>query len=118
MNFSMVRPCEKCPFRKDIPAYLRKDRVIEIVSALKVDGTFPCHETVTHDDDGEHLSTPEEQFCAGAMVMLEKSEDAEQAPLNQMLRIAERLGFYDHKKLDMKSSVFDCFSDMIEAQDR
>jgi hypothetical protein len=116
MNFSMVRPCEKCPFRKDIRAYLRKGRVIEIVSALKNGGTFACHETVHLNDDGDPVQpTPEEQFCAGAMVML---ENVEIAHLNQMVRIAERLGFYDPEKLDMKSPVFDCFSDMIEAQDR
>jgi len=116
MNFSMVRPCEKCPFRNDIPAYLRKDRVVEIVTALKNGGTFACHETVKLNEDGEPIQpSAEEQFCAGAMVMLE-NEDI--AILNQMIRIAERLGFYDPEKLDMKSPVFDCFPDMIEAQDR
>ena len=116
MNFTLSRPCAKCPFRKDIRAYLRKARVVEIVTALKTGGTFSCHETVHLNDDGDPVQPmPEEQFCAGAMVML---ENAEIAPLNQMVRIAERLGFYKPEKLDRESPVFDCFTDMIEAQDR
>jgi hypothetical protein len=115
----MTRPCEKCPFRKDVRAYLRKDRVMEIVSALENGGTFPCHETVDYDDEtGEALmSASDWKFCAGAMIMLEKAQDPEQAPANQMLRIAERIGSYDYRKLDMESPVFDSFAAMVEAQE-
>ena len=29
-NFTLVRPCPKCPFRTDIPGYLRRARAQEI----------------------------------------------------------------------------------------
>jgi hypothetical protein len=35
---------------------------------------------------------------------------------SQMMRIAERLGMYDHTKLDMDAPIYDSFDDMIDAQ--
>ncbi len=119
MNFNMRTPCSKCPFRKDIRAYLTKERVREITSALDNGGTFPCHETTEEDEDGEAIMNSKKwKFCGGAAIMLEKSQDPKTQPTNQMLRIAERLGFYDHTKLDLNAPVFDSFTDMIEAQER
>lgn len=114
MKYDMTRPCDSCPFRKDIKFYLTRERKIEIIEGLKSGATFPCHKTTIHDDDDEHIPTSKESFCAGAMIMLEKAQDPEQAPHNQALRIMERLGFYDHSKLELTSPVFDDFEQMIE----
>ena len=45
---------------------------------------------------------PNAEHCAGALIFLEAQEQP-----NQMMRIAERLGLYDRRKLDMESPVFD-----------
>ena len=52
-----------------------------------------------------------EAHCAGALILLEKLN----LP-SQMMRIAERLGMYDRRKLDMLAPVFDSFVAMIKAQ--
>ena len=130
MDYSMVRPCGKCPFRTDIPAFLTEDRVYEIGDSL-VNGEFPCHETVDYseeswydeyadeDEDVEpvYIPTGDEKHCAGAMIMLEKMGRP-----SQMMRICERLKredgtpMYNASKLDMDSPVFDEIDEMAEAQ--
>jgi len=91
---------------------LRHGRVIEIVEALRAGSTFACHKTVDYDDE-DGAPAPGGSFCAGAMIMLEKAQDPEQAPHNHALRIAERLQLYDHKKLDLTAPVFESFEAMI-----
>ena len=113
MNFDMTRPCDSCPFCPGRFDGLRKGRVIEIVEGLQAGAHFPCHKTVDHDNENEPLPDSG-SFCAGAMIMLEKAQDPEQAPHNHALRIAERLGFYDHTKLDLTAPVFASFEQMIE----
>ncbi len=109
MLFTMSHPCTLCPFRKDVTPYLRKGRVLEIVNALTNGGVFPCHETVDHNDDGKQVDSLTENFCAGALIMIEKKGDGP----NQMMRICERLGMYNHTKLKMNSPVYDSFGEMI-----
>lgn len=110
MNFNLKRPCKECPFRSDIRPYLRKSRVREILDALfKQDQTFACHKTLDFDEEGESLITSKSQHCAGALILMEKNGRA-----NQMMRIAERLGLYDRKKLDMSAPVFSTPSAMLK----
>lgn len=115
MNFDLRTPCPHCPFRTDIPSYLSgPERAKEIVDAI-ANGTFSCHNTVDHDEwgDGQNIPREEEQFCAGALIMLEKIDRP-----GQMMRIAERLGFYDRTKLNMDAPVFDDPEEFICAQER
>lgn len=130
MDYTMVRPCAKCPFRDDITPYLTEDRVYEIGYALE-NGTFPCHETVDYsneswydgdeydEDEPYYVPTGDEKHCAGAMIMLEKMEMP-----SQMMRICERLKnddgtlMYDRDKLDMDSPVYDNIDEMASVQDR
>lgn len=96
MKFNLTRPCAECPF-------LEKMR--HGFSARKLagfaEGAFPCHLTADVDDDlGEYVARPDSQMCAGMMIFLEKRESP-----NQMMRVAERLGLYDHKNLDMTAKV-------------
>lgn len=100
MNFDLIRPCPKCPFRTDVPAYLRGERAEEIARAIANGGEFACHQTTESDDEGDCFATAKSQFCAGALI----AQENEGAP-NQGLRIAERLGVYDPGRLDMGAPV-------------
>lgn len=114
MNYHLTAPCDNCPFRTDVAPYLTKSRVRDIEQGL-VDGqqSFPCHKTTvdSKDADGQMEATPKSEHCAGAMILLERLEKP-----NQMMRIAERLGMYDFRKLNMKSPVFKTFTAMRKAQ--
>jgi len=128
MRFDLRRPCAKCPFRADIPAYLTRGRVDELRrELLEQDKTFACHQTVDYaamaevaldDDDDEaaaYAAIPhgEEQHCAGAAILLEKYDRP-----NQMMRWIARIGGYDCTKLDPCAPVFDTFDEMRKAQPR
>lgn len=108
--YGMKTPCATCPFRKDISPYLTRWRVREIERSL-VQAEFACHKTTEHDDEGEHVPTSREIHCAGALILCEK----EGRP-SQMMRIAEQLGLYDPRQLDMAAPVFDSFGEMAKAQ--
>ena len=114
MNFDLKRPCKSCPFRTDIEPFLHPGRVEEITDQiLHRDCSFACHNTLEHDEDGETKIHSGSQHCAGAMIFLELQDRP-----NQMMRIAERLGLYDARKLIMDSPVYDNATDMIDAQKR
>lgn len=116
MNYTMIYPCPHCPFRNDIPGFLTTERAEEIVDAITThQQSFTCHETTIdcedEDGEGDRVPGPKAQHCAGAMIMLEHQDQP-----NQMMRIAERLGFYDKRKLNMDAPVYDDPEDFIEAQ--
>lgn len=106
MKFDLKRPCTHCPFRYDIPGYLTQAKAEEIIESIAYrDESFPCHKTLDFnntDEEGDAITTGEEQHCAGALILLEHMDSP-----NQMMRIAERIGLYDRRKLDMESPVFD-----------
>jgi len=106
--YGLTAPCSNCPFRTDIPPFLRPGRVAEIRRGL-VRGEFPCHKTVRYED-GEPADTSSAAHCAGALILLEKIDKP-----SQMMRISERLGLYDREKLDMQAPVFASFEEMEEA---
>lgn len=111
MNFDLIAPCPKCPFRTDVTPYLRTDRVIEICESLvEEDMSFSCHQTTQFDDDGEVVHSRKEQHCAGATIMLEKMDRP-----NQAMRIYERIGCYDRTKLRMTAPVYADATAMIAA---
>lgn len=118
--YTLKSPCANCPFRSDKPFHLDSDRVKEIADSLRdlpeaPGGTFYCHTTVDYgsrvgeqvqdaEDDAEADAfdgriTSRSRACAGALATLEK----EQRP-NQIMRIAERLGLYDMKRLDHENA--------------
>jgi hypothetical protein len=113
MKFDLVRPCPHCPFRQDIPAYLRGDRAREISETLARGGTFACHQTTVdapEDDEnfgGEMMETADSQMCAGAMRALMQSGGS-----NQIMRIAERTGGLNPDRLD-KSVRVGSLSDFV-----
>jgi len=87
------RPCAKCPFLQRFVGdadYLRPGRRSEIINGLLHGASFPCHETVLHDSDGEPVAGGVNVECAGAaLVLLRAGRDS------QLIRIAERMGAFD-----------------------
>ena len=103
LTFARVKPCKKCPFRTDVPPYLNAARVGEIATSIQQGGPFHCHETTVPSDDGESMEVgPDSSVCAGSIIVMEKMGQP-----NQHLRIAERLGLYDPKRMHMDSPVHD-----------
>lgn len=100
MTYTMTTPCRDCPFlKKNRKAYGLR-RLLQFCK-----GAFHCHKTGVCDESnedagGEFLPTSTSQYCAGALIFLERRK----AP-HQMMRIAERLGMYDRTKLNMKAPV-------------
>jgi hypothetical protein len=111
--FGLTTPCDNCPFRRDVKPYIRPERVLEIEHSLER-AEFPCHKTTNREEDeeGNTSSSPSsgEIHCAGALILMEKEERS-----SQMMRIAERLGMYDPRKLNMAAPVYDSFEEMYEA---
>jgi hypothetical protein len=114
----LVRPCAKCPFRTDVKPYLTKARVREIErSVVHRQSDFPCHQTTTavEDDNGESemMVTSKSKRCAGMTILCEKIGHS-----TQMMRIDERLGFYNPELNDKSAPVFASFRAMEKAQQR
>lgn len=97
MQYTMTTPCDQCPFLakfKRTGAYPLK-RLREFAS-----GEFPCHKSAELNEDGKFSIAPKSVHCAGALIFLEKRNES-----HQMMRICERIGMYDHTKLNMKAKV-------------
>lgn len=96
MKYTMTEPCDSCPFLTKMKRGFSIGRLREFSF-----GAFPCHKTCdSSEDSGDFIANKTSVACAGALIFLEKRG----AP-SQMMRIAERLGFYDRRKLNMKSDV-------------
>lgn len=111
VRYDLRRPCVHCPFRSDVPGYLRRARAEEIATSIAGGAEFPCHETTVEDpeDESNNMPTARSQFCAGALIVMEHLH----AP-NQIVRIAERTNVFDPDRLDMRAPVFDNFIAFVE----
>lgn len=78
------------------------------------DGTFPCHKTTVHDDEGDRIPRDKEVHCAGALLFMEKVNEG----ATQIVRIAERLGLYDRTKLTGSETVYDSVKQMVAGHGR
>ena len=103
MKYQLRTPCKHCPFRSDIRPYITLGRVRDILGQ-----PFSCHKTTT--EKYRNNSHPDAQHCAGSLILHERMNSP-----HQMMRIAERLGLYDHTKLDMQAPVYQTFSEMLKA---
>ena len=94
MNYSMTKPCDACPFLKGSGfTWTNLHR--------HASGEFACHKTCKLDDESEVYEPQKKSLhCAGALIFLEA-----QSKPHQMMRIAERLGMYDRRKLEMGAPV-------------
>lgn len=112
MEFKQTKPCKKCPFRTDAPGYLKRARAERIAADLD-ENSFVCHETIDYNaGDIEPCETDRTQHCAGALIMREHMGRP-----SQMMRIGERLGLYDHRRIDMDAPVHRCDQNFIAAHD-
>ena len=103
MNYDLKTPCSNCPFRKEGGIRLRAARVKELIRTTQNPGAeFACHKTTKDNDEGERRATEKSQHCAGALVFADK-----QGTSSQMMRIAERFGGLDWRKLEGHTDVFD-----------
>jgi hypothetical protein len=108
--FALKRPCGDCPFRTDRAPFLSEDRAQDIADALHSDASFHCHKTLELDaEEGDLEVTAASKHCAGAMIVLEHEGNP-----NQMMRIAERIGFYDRTALVMDSPVPESLDEWVE----
>lgn len=107
--FDLKKPCKNCPFRvgQGELYQLHQDRLQEIFNAP----AFQCHKTV--DYSGENPSSGNKpQQCAGLMAVLV----AEGRP-NQIMQVAERLGYFDPGYLDRRD-VYDSIDSVMAAHER
>lgn len=96
MKYSMATPCDQCPFLNN--AQMRRGFTLRRLSEF-AQGEFPCHKTADATDGG-FIANDDSVHCAGALIFNEKREQP-----RQMMRICERLGFYDMTKLNMDAPV-------------
>lgn len=90
MNYDMTKPCDECPF---LP---KMNFQVERLEAF-ASGEFPCHKACKVDDEGNFTARSDKTpHCAGALIFNEKRNRP-----HQMMRICERVGHYDRRKLDM-----------------
>lgn len=97
-------PCAKCPFRKDVPIYLRRERRVEIAGSLVGGSWFPCHATVDYsgdagdEDDADWTGDPSgASMCAGAAKALMANGGT-----TNLMRVAERLGLVDLDRVEAR----------------
>lgn len=96
MNYTKTSPCDDCPF---LVKHKRGFTIKQL--EMHATGEFACHKTCElNDDEGEYKPSDKSVHCAGMLIYLEKRNRSK-----QMMRICERLGIYDHEKLDMEAKV-------------
>jgi hypothetical protein len=108
LRFDLRSPCADCPFRNDLP--INEGTVgtfaENIWSIIRGEFVHSCHKTDPRSDyePAKDYRGPI-QHCAGAMVMMEKSEE----PSNFMLW-AEAQGKMKRKRLNLGAPVDDIYT--------
>lgn len=101
MNYKLTTPCPECPYL--IGSGFTWKQLVAHAS-----GEFPCHKACKIDENDNFVEKGDKTpHCAGALIFLE----AQDRP-HQMMRICERLGMYDMRKLDMNAPVIKKPSDI------
>lgn len=109
--FTLTGSCAKCPWRTDVPAYLRPARIRQIADDVAAGDVFWCHQTVDYDDNGESACGPRTRVCAGMMATVE----AEGKP-GQAMQVGERLGLYNPALLDPDAPVYPSVEEWARAK--
>lgn len=117
MRFGLVRPCPHCPFRADVPPFIRAEFAAELAADLDGGATFFCHETVEYDDDVEGVPTDRSHHCAGALIVLLNDGVLDRSGLgtHDLLQIAERFGLFDRTRLDLGAPVYPSLAAFVDA---
>lgn len=110
--FTLTTPCANCPWRTDVPAYLRPERIRQIADDVQAGQTFWCHQTVDYDDseDGSTVGR-RARVCAGMMATVEN----EGRP-GQGMRVGERLGMYSPELLDPEAPAYGSVEEWARAK--
>lgn len=81
MSGYMKKPCEHCPYRKDVPPFLHPRRGAELAYlAYNHYNSFPCHKTTKSADEvfdgdypeefeGERFAVETSKECAGFLTL-------------------------------------------------
>ena len=94
MNYNMTEPCDACP-------YLIGSGFTFASLTRHASGEFACHKACKLDDNDNYVPRNDKTpHCAGALIFLEKQDRP-----HQMMRICERIGMYDRRKLNMNAPV-------------
>lgn len=117
MRFALKKPCDTCPFRRDVPGYLHPLRAQEIAEGMLVaDEMFTCHKTLRFSDDEEGEETiphAGEQACAGALLFC-----LARRRLPQLARIAARLKMFDPALIQGEALVFQTTREFVRHMER
>lgn len=107
MKFNRTAPCAHCPFRRDVPGYLRPQRAAELAEQMERDDTawFACHETT---GKGRGVRHKQAAMCAGLMILQEKIGSP-----NVAMRVAYAVGLLVLERLNLKAPVFDSFQEFV-----
>lgn len=87
----MKKPCEHCPYRKDVKPFLTPERGEELAYHTENPyNTFPCHKTTTsideiyddysEDQEGEMMCTEKSKECAGFLTMQIQANGEQHCP--------------------------------------
>lgn len=93
MNYKLTKPCNECPFL--IGSGFTFAQLLRYAS-----GEFACHKACALKEGVFQARGDKTPHCAGALIFLEKRNQP-----HQMMRICERIGYYDRTKLDMHANV-------------
>lgn len=83
--------CDNCPFAtsgpgKQLGDSLRPGRWREILRSLRKEQSFPCHKTVSYEEDSDGTCTNQTRVCAGAIAWQKRH-----GIFPQWLQVMERL---------------------------
>jgi hypothetical protein len=106
MQFKIKRPCEHCPFRRDVHPFLDPRRAADLAETLRDDHSwFACHETVgivRH----RRIKKADQSQCAGSMMVLWR----EGRP-NIAMRVAIHFKMLAIQDLAASAPVFDSLAE-------
>jgi hypothetical protein len=97
--------CARCPFRSDVPIYLREEFRQQIVDEMiHQQQTIPCHEYVefAEGEDGEEYASRTGPQCFGSLKALDRVGSS-----TQLQRIEERLGMRSEGEYERGPDVWD-----------
>lgn len=75
-DWYMKKPCDKCPYRRDVKPYLTPERGEELAfHAQNPFNSFPCHLTTVSDeefggDGSENVAIETSRECAGLLTLV------------------------------------------------
>ncbi len=101
IKFDLNKPCESCPFLKDVNSNLKTIKKIAIVDKL------------TKNDYRVTCKDQSSSFCAGALIIMKKNN---QLSDNSFIRANKLMGYFNESELDLNSNVYENFSDFIRSK--